>query len=120
MSYAERHADGTGPFKLASFAPGVGTVLARNPDWWGLGQNPHNLDGIVHTMIKDPAKRLQALLSGQVDFLSDPPLADLDQIERTLGLKLERTNELRTIFLGLDQGSPHLQIVGHQGPQPVC
>ena len=73
-SYAENHANGTGPFKLVSFAPGVGTVMARNAEWWGLGQNPHNLDGIVHTVIKDPARRLQALLSGEIDFLSDPPL----------------------------------------------
>ena len=55
-------------------------------------------------MIKDPARRLEALLSGEVDFVSDPPLSDLDQIERTPGLKLARTNETRTIFLGLDQG----------------
>jgi peptide/nickel transport system substrate-binding protein len=40
VDYAERHANGTGPFKLVSFQPGVGSVLARNPDWWGLGQNP--------------------------------------------------------------------------------
>ena len=52
----------------------------------------------MHTVIKDPTRRLQALLSGKVDFLRDPPLADLDEIEGTPGLKLERTNETRTIF----------------------
>jgi peptide/nickel transport system substrate-binding protein len=109
LTYAENHANGTGPFKLVSFAPGVGTVMMRNPEWWGLDQNPHNLDGIVHTVIKAPAARLQALLSGEVDFLSDPPLADLDRIERTPGLKLKRANEFRTIFLGLDQGSRELR-----------
>ena len=51
----------------------------------------------MHTVIKDPARRLAALLGGGVDFLSDPPLADLDQIERTPGLKLARTNEVRTM-----------------------
>ena len=120
MTYAENHANGTGPFKLVSFAPGVGTVMTRNPEWWGLGQNPHNLDGIVHTVIKDPARRLQALLSGEVDFLSDPPLADLDQIEGTPGLKLERINETRTIFLGLDQGSPQLRSSDIQGRNPFA
>jgi peptide/nickel transport system substrate-binding protein len=48
LTYAENHANGTGPFKLVSFEVGVGTVMARNSDWWGLGQNPHNLDRIVH------------------------------------------------------------------------
>jgi peptide/nickel transport system substrate-binding protein len=120
VEYAERHANGTGPFKLVSFQPGVGSVLAKNPDWWGLGQNPHNLDGIVHTVIKDPALRLEALLSGEVDFVSDPPLAHLDQIERTPGLKLARTNETRTIFLGLDQGSTELRSSNIKGRNPFA
>jgi peptide/nickel transport system substrate-binding protein len=120
VDYAERHANGTGPFKLVRFEPGVGSVMAKNPEWWGLGQNPHNLDRIVHTVIKDSAPRLAALLGGEVDFLSDPPLADLDQIERTPGLKLARTNETRTIFLGLDQGSAQLRSSNITGKNPFA
>jgi peptide/nickel transport system substrate-binding protein len=120
LTYGENHANGTGPFKLVSFAPGVGSVMTRNPDWWGLGQNPHNLDRIVHTVIKDPALRLQALLSGKVDFLSDPPFAGLDQIEGTPGLTLERTNEVRTMYLGLDQGSPQLRSSNVKGKNPLA
>jgi peptide/nickel transport system substrate-binding protein len=120
VDYAERHANGTGPFKLVSFEPGVGSVMAKNPHWWGLGQNPHNLDRIVHTVIKDSALRLDALLRGEVDFLSDPPLANLDQIESTPGLKLARTNETRTIFLGLDQGSPQLKSSDIKGKNPFA
>jgi peptide/nickel transport system substrate-binding protein len=74
----------------------------------------------VHTVIKDPAARLQALLSGEVDFLSDPPLADLDQIKHTPGLKLERINEFRTIFLGLDQGSRELRSSNVKGRNPFA
>jgi peptide/nickel transport system substrate-binding protein len=120
LDYAERHANGTGPFRLVRFEPGVGSELAKNPDWWGLAQNPHNLDRIVHTVIKDAAPRLAALLGGEVDFVSDPPLADLDQIERTPGLKLARTNETRTIFLGLDQGSPQLRSSDIKGRNPFA
>jgi peptide/nickel transport system substrate-binding protein len=120
VTYAENHANGTGPFKLVSFEPGVGSVMTRNHDWWGLGQNPHNLDGIEHSVMKDPARRLQALLSGEVDLLSDPPFADLDQIEGAPGLKLERANEARTIFLGLDQGSPELRSSDIKGGNPFA
>jgi peptide/nickel transport system substrate-binding protein len=120
LTYGENHANGTGPFKLVSFARGVGTVLARNPEWWGLRQNPHNLSGIVQKVIKDPGERLHALLSGDVDFLSDPPFADLDQIESTPGLKLERTNETRTIFLGLDQGSRELRSSNIKSKNPFA
>jgi peptide/nickel transport system substrate-binding protein len=120
VDHAERHANGTGPFKLVSFEPDTGAAMARNSEWWGLSQNPHNLDRIVHTVMKDPAQRLAALLDGEVDFVSDPPLADLDQIERTPGLKLERTNETRTIFLGLDQGSLELQSSNIEGRNPFA
>jgi peptide/nickel transport system substrate-binding protein len=120
VDYAERHANGTGPFELVSFVPGVGSEMTKNPEWWGLGQNPHNLDRIVHTVIKDSAQRLAALLDGEIDFLSDPPLADLDQIERTPGLKLARTYETRTIFLGLDQGSPELRSSDIKGRNPFA
>jgi peptide/nickel transport system substrate-binding protein len=120
VTFADHHANGTGPFKLGSFEVGVGTVMSRNPNWWGLGQNPHNLDGVVHTVIKDPARRLQALLSGEVDFVSDPPLSELDRIESTPGLKLERTNETRTIFLGLDQGSRELRSSNIKGRNPFA
>ena len=119
-TYAESHANGTGPFKLGSFEVGVGTEMSKNPDWWGLGQNPHNLDGIAHTVIKDPARRLRALLNGEVDFVSDPPLAGLDQIEGTPGLKLDRTNETRTIFLGLDQASQELRSSNIQDRNPFA
>jgi peptide/nickel transport system substrate-binding protein len=120
ITYVERHANGTGPFKLLSFEPGVSTLLARNPDWWGLAQNPHNLDRIVHTVIKNPTLRLQALLRGDVDFLSDPPLTDLDRVKATPGLRLERANELRTIFLGLDQGSRELRSSKIRGRNPFA
>jgi peptide/nickel transport system substrate-binding protein len=119
-TYGERHANGTGPFKLVSFEVGVGAVMSRNPDWWGLGQNPHNLDRIVHTIVKDPALRLEALLSGKVDLLSDPPFDDLHRIEDTPHLRLERIDELRTIFLGLDQGSEELRSSSIEGRNPFA
>jgi peptide/nickel transport system substrate-binding protein len=86
----------------------------------GLSQNPHNLDGIVHTVVKDPALRLQALLNGEIDLLGDPPFADLDRIDGAPGLKLERTNETRTIYLGLDQRSRELRSSGIQGRNPFA
>jgi peptide/nickel transport system substrate-binding protein len=119
-TYGGRHANGTGPFKLVSFTQGVETVLASNPEWWGRGQNPHNLVRIVHTVIKDPDLRLQALLSGKVDLLSEPPFDDLDRIEGTPDLKLDRTNEFRTIFLGLDQGSGELRSSNVDGRNPFA
>ena len=43
-NFVERHANGSGPFILERFEPGVATVMRRNADWWGLTQYPHNID----------------------------------------------------------------------------
>jgi peptide/nickel transport system substrate-binding protein len=83
----------------------------------GARTSPHNLDRIEHTVIKDPGLRLQALLSGEINFLIDPPFSDLDQIEGTPGLKLERA---RTIYLGLDQGSRELRSSNIKGRNPFA
>jgi peptide/nickel transport system substrate-binding protein len=118
VTFAERHANGTGPFRLESFEPGAGTVMTRNPDWWGLDRNPHNIDRIEHAWITDRARGLAALLAGEIDFLQTPPLDQLDRIEGTSGLKVHRTDEFRIIFLRLDQGSAELRSSDVKGANP--
>jgi peptide/nickel transport system substrate-binding protein len=117
-NYASRHANGTGPFILKEFEPNGRVVMARNPNWWGLERYPHNIDRIEYAPIADPEKRLQALLHGDLDLLTDPPFAALDRIERTPGLKLAQAPELRTIWLGMDQGSGELRSSTVKGKNP--
>ncbi len=118
VTFAERHANGTGPFRLESFEPGVGAVMTRNRDWWGLGRNPHNIDRIEHTWVTDRARGLAALLDGRIDFLQTPPLGQLDRIEHVPGLKVERTDEFRVVYLGFDQGSAELRSSDIKGANP--
>jgi hypothetical protein len=68
IAYVEDHANGTGPFMLEAYEPGARTVLVRNPEWWGLGEDPHNIDRVVFTAVADPAQRMAALLAGEIDF----------------------------------------------------
>jgi peptide/nickel transport system substrate-binding protein len=86
--YAETHANGTGPFMLEQFEPGKRTVLARNANWWGLAQHPHNIDRIVQTRVDDPALGAQLLLTGEIDLLVYPPPDQLERIAATPGLKV--------------------------------
>jgi peptide/nickel transport system substrate-binding protein len=118
VTFAERHANGTGPFRLQSFEPGVSTIMTRNPDWWGLDRNQHNIDRIEHTWITDRARGLANLLAGRIDFLQTPPLDQLDRIEGTSGLKVQKTDEFRIIYLGLDQGSTELRSSDIKGANP--
>jgi len=108
-TYAVRNANGTGPFKLQLREPGVRTLMVRNPDWWGLPTDRHNVDEILYTPLANPATRVAAMLSGEFDFLLDPPLQDLQRLRATSGLRVATVNQIRTIFLGLDVGAPALR-----------
>jgi peptide/nickel transport system substrate-binding protein len=117
-NFASRHANGTGPFILKEFEPNGPIVMVRNPDWWGFERYPHNVDRIEYTPIADPEERLAALLRGDLDLLIDPPFSALDRIEGTPGLKLTQGKELRTIWLGLDQGRTELRSSDIKGKNP--
>jgi peptide/nickel transport system substrate-binding protein len=108
-TYATHHANGTGPFILEAFERGGRIVTRRNPDWWGHEFYPVNVDRIEFNAIAAPEHRLAALWNGEIDLLTSPPLDALDEIEDTPGLKLVQTTQLRSIWLGLDQGSPELR-----------
>jgi peptide/nickel transport system substrate-binding protein len=117
-TYASRHADGTGPFVLEAYEPGGHVVLRRNPDWWGYADYPVNVDRIEYAPIADPRRRLAALLAGEIDLLTDPPLDELDRVRDVPGLRLAQTREPRTIFLGMDQGSAELRSSDVRGRNP--
>ncbi len=83
-------------------------------------RSPHNIDRVVFTAVADPEKRVAALLAGEIDFLHDPPFAELDRLASTPGVRLEQTMEFRTIFFGLDQGSPELRSSNVKGRNPFA
>jgi peptide/nickel transport system substrate-binding protein len=115
-TYASRNAMGTGPFMLVSREPGVKTVLRKNPNWWGkfLG----NVDEIVYTPVSSDATRVAALLSGQVDFILDPPPQDLARLRNTPGVKVVDGMENRVVFLGFDQHRDELLYSNVKGKNP--
>jgi peptide/nickel transport system substrate-binding protein len=103
---------------LKEFEPNGRIVMVRNPDWWGLEQQPHNIDRIEYTPIADSEQRLAALLRGDLDLLTDLPLSAVDEIESTAGLKLAQASQPRTAYLALDQASPELRSSQIRGRNP--
>jgi ABC-type transport system substrate-binding protein len=61
---------GTGPFKYVSYTEKQTAVFERNDNYWG--EKP-KVKRIEIRFILDPVARLQALKSGQVDFVYDLP-----------------------------------------------
>ena len=108
-TFAVRNANGTGPFILKSRAPDEMTVLTKNDNWWGAGKFPGNIDTIEYRPITNAATRVAALLSGEVDFVLDPPLQDLKRIEAAEGLGTKTVAQIRSIFFGMDQGIDQLR-----------
>ena len=119
-TFAVRNAMGTGPFTVKQRDPDVKTVLVKNPNYWGKAQFPNYPDEVVYTPIKEPSTRVAALISGQIDFLLDAPLQDIGRIKATAGLKTMETAQVRSIFFGLDVGSPELKYSDVKGKNPFA
>lgn len=114
-SFAARNANGTGPFMLVAWQPDTKTTLKKNPNWWDKPKG--NIDEVVFTPIKSAATRSAALISGQVDFVVDPPVQDLERIRRNPDIKLVEGAENRTMFFGFDQFRDELP--GVKGKNPL-
>ena len=67
--------------------------------------------------IKNAATRVAALLSGELDVVTDAPVQDLDRIRASGAHKVQSTPQMRTIFLGMDQAADQLR-TGNTGDNP--
>ena len=119
-TYASRVANGTGPYVLVKREAEVATVLRRFPKWWGLadGRFEGNVDEIVYRPIKSDATRMAALLSGEIDFVLDPPLQDLPRLAANPELRVVEGPENRVIFLVMDQERDELKYSNVKGRNP--
>lgn len=70
---------GTGPFMMAESKPGESYTLKKFPDYWKKGEPL--LDGVVLKVITDPAVRLNALRTGEVDMAEELPIADVKALK---------------------------------------
>ena len=119
-NFAVRNANGTGPYELVSREQDVKTVLKRNDGYWGKGTFPVGITDITYLMIKADATRIAALLSGEVDFVQDVPVQDIDRVGKTANIKVNLGPENRTIFFGMDVASPELQTSNIKGKNPFA
>ena len=117
-NFASRNANGTGPYRILSWQPEQRIMMARNETWWD--KPTGNVSQVVYTPIKSEATRVAALLSGDVDLLTDVPTQDLDQLRADKRLKVVEGPEVRTIFFAPDVGSPELKYSNVKGKNPFA
>ncbi|HEX4330820.1 MAG TPA: ABC transporter substrate-binding protein, partial [Usitatibacter sp.] len=85
-TFAARNTNGTGEYILKSREPDVRTVAVINPKWWGKREG--NVDEMIYTPIKQDATRMAALLSGEIDFMLDPPPQDIPRLKENPQIKV--------------------------------
>ena len=117
-NHAAFNANGTGPFKVVKRETDVETVFEPNEDWWD--KPKHNLTKVVFRPIASDPTRVAALLSGSIDMAYPIPVQDLKRIESNDGTSTLTGPELRTIFLGLNQGASELKTSNVKGKNPFA
>ncbi len=119
-TFASRNANGTGPFRFVAWEPEVKTTLQRNKAWWGLadGRMEGNVTEVTYRPIKSDATRMAALVSGEVDFVLDPPLQDVARLRKSAQVTILEGPENRVIFLVMNQAGESLPYGNVKGKNP--
>jgi peptide/nickel transport system substrate-binding protein len=117
-NHASRNVNGTGAYRILSWTPEQRVMMARHDGWWD--KRTGNVSQVVYTPIKSDATRVAALLSGDVDLLTDLPTQDVARLRADKKLKVVDGPEVRTIYLAPDMGSPELKHSSIKGKNPFA
>ena len=117
-NFASRNVMGTGAYKITGWTPEQRITMAQNADWWD--KHSGNVKEVIYTPIKSDPTRVAALLSGDVDMLTDLPTQDIARLRQDSKLKVVDGPEVRTIYLAPDMGSPELKHSNIKGKNPFA
>jgi peptide/nickel transport system substrate-binding protein len=78
-SYLYNNTNGTGPWRLQEWDPGIQIKLVRNDDYW---REPARFENVITQIVDEWSSRKQALLAGDADLVYVPPanIGELDGI----------------------------------------
>jgi peptide/nickel transport system substrate-binding protein len=95
--------NGTGPFILTEFDPGARAVFTANANYW---RGAPALSGLEFIFIDDSVAQVDALLSGELDFIFKVPIAQTDRIDSADGVSVvsTATSQHPVIRLRTDEG----------------
>jgi peptide/nickel transport system substrate-binding protein len=68
---------GVGPYRFTKSVPNREFVLEKNPHFNIPGIPKGNIDTITTKIVKSAARQTQDVINGELDFMQDPPPADL-------------------------------------------
>ncbi len=117
-NFASRNVMGTGAYKITGWQPEQRVTMTIHNEWWDKHQG--NVKEVIYTPIKSDPTRVAALLSGDVDMLTDIPTQDVARLRTDPKLKIVDGPEVRTIYLAPDIGSPELKYSNVKGKNPFA
>jgi peptide/nickel transport system substrate-binding protein len=117
-TYATRHENGTGPFQVIERVPDTRTVLVPYPGWWDASKKQFNITRAEFRPLVNPATRLAALISGELELAYPIAPQDVPRIDGQRGLRVMKRPELRVIFLGMDEFRDELLDMPGSGKNP--
>jgi peptide/nickel transport system substrate-binding protein len=94
--------------------------MRRNENYWGRDTAPLEITELVYRPIRSDADRVAALLSGEVDFVQDVPVEELQRLQKAPGIAVNVGPENRAIFLGLNVGDVELGSSNIKGRNPFA
>lgn len=103
----QNHATGTGPFKMTKYVDGQVMEMDANVDYWG---GRPKLDKIVLKPMPEPATRLAALQSGDVNWAELPP-PDAVELLKSSGYQVILKEYPHVITYQLNLNKPALKDV---------
>ena len=119
-TFASRTTNGTGPFMVTSRQPDIKTVLVANANWWNRNSaEKGNLDQVDLLPVKSNATRAAALLSGEVDFVIDPPPQDIARLKENASVKVIEGLDARVQYLAFDLSRNELLYSDVKGKNPL-
>ncbi|MDP9071848.1 MAG: ABC transporter substrate-binding protein [Actinomycetota bacterium] len=96
---------GTGPFKVVSYTPKQTAVVERFDGYWG--EKP-KVKRMSIRFLPDPQTRVEALRSGQVDFVIDLPAETVESIENDERFRVVRSKPARNHLLYVNKSQGRL------------
>ncbi|MCR9220618.1 MAG: ABC transporter substrate-binding protein [Alphaproteobacteria bacterium] len=83
--------NGTGPYKLESFEPGVSAMTSRFENYFKGGDRQH-FDSFEMLALTDTAARTNAMTTGEVDYMERADLKTVHLLERRPGVAVLKTD----------------------------
>lgn len=93
-----------GPYQLSKLDPGTEVRFGPNPHWEG----DRSFDDIVIRAVPEGSSRVQLLLSGEVDMISEPPIDQLKTIDASDRAFVSQQPDTNRHNLTVSEKSKHL------------